>query len=43
MPAEAMVPMPKTAMTELVPMIMPSIVKTERVRLRQSAPSASSA
>ncbi len=43
MPAEAALPMPRTAMTELVPMIMPSMVRIERARLRQIASSASPA
>ena len=42
-PPEAALPIPRTAITEAVPMIMPTIVRIERVRLRQIASSASSA
>ena len=40
---DAALPMPSTAITELVPTIMPSIVSSERVRLRKIASSASPA
>ena len=42
MPLVAARLMPKTAMIEALPMIMPSMVRAERTRLRQSAAAASS-
>ena len=41
MPPDAARLMPSTAMIDDVPMIMPSIVRIERVRLRQIAANAS--
>jgi hypothetical protein len=43
MPLVAPLLMPKTAMIDDEPMIMPTIVKIERARLRQSAAAASPA
>jgi hypothetical protein len=43
MPPDAALLMPSTPMMDAVPMIMPSIVSTDRTRLRQIASSASPA